>query len=225
MKILVIEDDKKIAAMLKKGLEEEFYSVDVSLHGDEGLYMAKLNTYDVIILDLMLPGMDGMEICQKLRASNNQTPIIMLTAKGTIEDKIKGLNEGANDYLGKPFSFEELIARIRVQLRKSNTTSNVLSMDDLEIDTQRRKVTRGGEVVRLSAKEYALLEYMMRNPKILLSETMIKENLSNMEDETISNIINVYIYRLRTKIDKNQKRKLIHTIRGAGYMISDDDAY
>jgi len=179
MKILVIEDDKKIAAMLKKGLEEEFYSVDVSLHGDEGLYMAKLNTYDVIILDLMLPGMDGMEICQKLRASNNQTPIIMLTAKGTIEDKIKGLNEGANDYLGKPFSFEELIARIRVQLRKSNTTSNVLSMDDLEIDTQRRKVTRGGEVVRLSAKEYALLEYMMRNPKILLSETMIKENLSN----------------------------------------------
>lgn len=222
MKILVVEDDKKIAAMLKKGLEEEFYCVDVSFHGDEGLYMAKLNLYDVIILDLMLPGIDGMEICKKLRALNNQTPIIMLTAKGTIEDKIKGLNEGANDYLGKPFSFEELIARIRVQLRKSNTVSNTLSIDDLEIDTQRRKVTRGGEILRLSAKEYALLEYMMRNPKTLLSETMIKENLSNMEDETISNIINVYIYRLRTKIDKNQNRKLIHTIRGAGYMISDD---
>lgn len=225
MKILVIEDDLKIASMLKKGLEEEFYTVDVCHQGDEGLYLAQLNHYDVILLDVMLPQMDGMEICKRLRASHNPTPIIMLTAKGMLEDKIKGLNEGANDYLVKPFSFEELLARIRVQLRNSNASSTLLRIADLEMDTQKRKVSRGVESIKLSAKEYALLEYMMRNPKKLLSETMIKENLSNMEDETMSNVINVYIYRLRTKIDKAKGQKLIHTIRGAGYMISDEDEF
>ena len=225
MKILIVEDDLKIASMLKKGLEEEFYTVDVCHQGDDGLYLAQLNHYDVILLDVMLPQMDGMEICKRLRASHNPTPIIMLTAKGMLEDKIKGLNEGANDYLVKPFSFEELLARIRVQLRNSNASSTLLKIADLEMDTQKRKVSRGAEAIKLSAKEYALLEYMMRNPKKLLSETMIKDNLSNMEDETMSNVINVYIYRLRTKIDKTKGQKLIHTIRGAGYMISDEDEF
>ena len=221
MKILLIEDDKKIINFLKKGLEEETYTVDFSLNGEEGLYLATVNDYDLILLDIMIPLKDGMEVCQSLRASNIQTPIIMLTAKDTIEDKIKGLDIGANDYLAKPFSFSELLARIRVQLRTQNSTETVLKIADLELDLLSKTATRAGDKISLTAKEFAILEFLIKNKEKVLSETIIMDSLSNLDDANISNIVNVYIYRLRNKIDKPYEQKLIKTVRGMGFKIDD----
>ena len=222
MKILIIEDDIKIINFLKKGLEEECYTVDSSTNGDEGLYLASVNEYDLILLDIMLPIKDGMEVCKSLRASNIQTPIIMLTAKDSIEDKIKGLDIGANDYLAKPFSFAELLARIRVQLRTQNNTQTKISIADLELDLLNKTATRANENIVLTEKEFALLEYLIKNRDRVLSETVINSALSSFEDSNMSNIVNVYIYRLRNKIDKNFDNKLIKTIRGIGFKISDN---
>ncbi len=222
MKILIIEDDLKIINFLKKGLEEECYIVDFSTNGDEGLYLASINTYDLILLDIMLPIKDGIEVCKSLRSSNIQTPIIMLTAKDSIEDKIKGLDIGANDYLAKPFSFVELLARIRVQLRITTTTQTKLSIADLELDLLNKTASRANQNIVLTAKEFALLEYLIKNKNRVLSETTINEALSSFEDSNISNIVNVYIYRLRNKIDKNFENKLIKTVRGIGFKISED---
>jgi DNA-binding response OmpR family regulator len=221
MKILIIEDDLKIINFLKKGLEEECYIVDSSTNGDEGLYLASVNEYDLILLDIMLPIKDGMEVCKALRASKNETPIIMLTAKDSIEDKIKGLDIGANDYLAKPFSFAELLARIRVQLRTTNSTQTKISIADLELDLLNKTAVRANENIVLTAKEFALLEYLIKNKDRVLSETTINSALSSFEDSNISNIVNVYIYRLRNKIDKNFDNKLIKTVRGIGFKISD----
>ena len=221
MKILIIEDDLKIINFLKKGLEEECYIVDSSTNGDEGLYLASVNEYDLILLDIMLPIKDGMEVCKALRASRNETPIIMLTAKDSIEDKIKGLDIGANDYLAKPFSFAELLARIRVQLRTTNSTQTKISIADLELDLLNKTAIRANENIVLTAKEFALLEYLIKNKNRVLSETTINSALSSFEDSNISNIVNVYIYRLRNKIDKNFDNKLIKTVRGIGFKISD----
>lgn len=221
MKILLIEDDKKIINFLKKGLEEETYTVDFSLNGEEGLYLATVNDYDLILLDIMIPLKDGMEVCQSLRASNIQTPIIMLTAKDTIEDKIKGLDIGANDYLAKPFSFSELLARIRVQLRTQNSTETVLKIADLELDLLSKTATRADDKISLTAKEFAILEFLIKNKEKVLSETIIMDSLSNLDDANISNIVNVYIYRLRNKIDKPYEQKLIKTVRGMGFKIDD----
>ena len=214
MKILIIEDDLKIINFLKKGLEEECYIVDSSTNGDEGLYLASVNEYDLILLDVMLPIKDGIEVCKALRASKNQTPIIMLTAKDSIEDKIKGLDIGANDYLAKPFSFAELLARIRVQLRTTNSSQTKISIADLELDLLNKTAVRANENITLTAKEFALLEYLIKNKDRVLSETTINSALSSFEDSNISNIVNVYIYRLRNKIDKNFDNKLIKTVRG-----------
>ena len=222
MKILIIEDDIKIINFLKKGLEEECYIVDSSTNGDEGLYLASVNEYDLILLDIMLPIKDGMEVCKNLRQTNNQTPIIMLTAKDSIEDKIKGLDIGANDYLAKPFSFAELLARIRVQLRTQNVAQTKISIADLELDLLNKTAIRANENIVLTAKEFALLEYLIKNKDRVLSETTINEALSSFEDSNISNIVNVYIYRLRNKIDKNFDKKLIKTIRGIGFKISEN---
>ncbi|MCT7908338.1 response regulator transcription factor [Arcobacter lacus] len=222
MKILIIEDDLKIINFLKKGLEEECYIVDFSTNGDEGLYLASINTYDLILLDIMLPIKDGIEVCKSLRSSNIQTPIIMLTAKDSIEDKIKGLDIGANDYLAKPFSFAELLARIRVQLRITTTTQTKLSIADLELNLLNKTASRANQNIVLTAKEFALLEYLIKNKNRVLSETTINEALSSFEDSNISNIVNVYIYRLRNKIDKNFENKLIKTVRGIGFKISED---
>ena len=222
MKILIIEDDLKIINFLKKGLEEECYIVDFSTNGDEGLYLASINTYDLILLDIMLPIKNGIEVCKSLRSSNIQTPIIMLTAKDSIEDKIKGLDIGANDYLAKPFSFAELLARIRVQLRITTTTQTKLSIADLELDLLNKTASRANQNIVLTAKEFALLEYLIKNKNRVLSETTINEALSSFEDSNISNIVNVYIYRLRNKIDKNFENKLIKTVRGIGFKISED---
>lgn len=223
MKILIIEDDEKIVNFLKKGLQEESYSVDYSLNGDEGIYLASVNTYDLILLDIMIPVKDGIEVCKTLREDKINTPIIMLTAKDSIEDKIKGLDMGANDYISKPFSFSELLARIRVQLRnKDNLVSTTLQIADLKLDLLKKTVTRKEDTIILTAKEFSLLEFLIRNQNKVLSETVISESLSNLDDDNLSNIINVYIYRLRNKIDKPYEKKLIKTVRGMGFKISDE---
>lgn len=221
MRILVVEDDIKIAHFIQKGLQEESYNVDVTHYGNEAIYLAEVNNYDTILLDIMIPSTNGLEVCKTLRDKGISTPIIMLTARDRIEDKVDGLDSGADDYLTKPFAFEELLARIRAQVRNKSHLSNVLNIDDLSIDTNRRDVQRGNDKITLTAKEYALLELLARNKNKTMTETIIKDNLSDMAQDTISNIINVYIYRLRNKIDKNYNTKLIHTIRGSGYMLGD----
>jgi len=223
MRVLVVEDDEKIASFIKKGLQEESYSVDVTENGYEAIYMIETNHYDIVLLDLMIHGLNGMEVCKNIRAKNIAVPIIMLTARDELKDKIKGLDSGANDYITKPFAFEELLARIRVKLRNTSTTSSTISIADLTIDTAKREVKRTGKKINLTAKEYALLEFLARNSKKLLTETIIKENISDMAEVSMSNIINVYIYRLRNKIDKDHSLKLIHTVRGLGYMLSDEN--
>jgi DNA-binding response OmpR family regulator len=217
MKILLVEDDIKISSFLQKGLKEENYIVDCSFDGEEAFYILETNSYDLIILDVMIPKIDGITLCKKLRENNIHTPIIMLTAKSSIEDKVLGLNEGANDYLTKPFSFEELLARINVQLRSGKSLNNILKLDDLEVNIETKSVKRAKETINLTSKEYVLLEYLMLNQNKLLNEDMINEALWDMDASTASNIVSVYMYRLRNKIDKNTDKKLIHTIRGMGY--------
>ncbi len=221
MRVLVVEDDEKIASFIKKGLQEESYSVDVTANGYEAIYLVETNTYDVILLDLMIQGLGGVDVCKNIRGKNISTPIIMLTARDSTKDKVDGLDSGANDYLTKPFSFEELLARIRAKLRTTSTLSSIITISNLTIDTSLREVKRGDKKINLTAKEYALLEYLARNSKKLLTEIIIKENLSDMAELSMSNIVNVYIYRLRNKIDKDYEPKLIHTLRGLGYMLSD----
>lgn len=223
MKFLIVEDDIKICDFLKKGLTEEGYSVDITHSGDEALYLVGVNKYDLILLDIMLPNVDGLSFCKIVRSKDTNIPIIILSAKDTIDDKILGLNEGANDYVSKPFSFAELLARIRVQLRQKdlNTTSTKLKLGDLEMDLLTKQVIRDGKNIKLTAKEFSLLEYMIRHKNEVLSETMIIDALSDLNESSISNIINVYIYRLRNKIDKDFDKKLIKTIRGMGFSIND----
>ncbi len=222
MRILVVEDDKKIAGFIKKGLTEEYYAVDVVYDGEMGVYQAQVNPYDLIILDIMLPKKDGIEVCGEVRNKNIITPIIMLTAKDTIEDKIEGLDEGADDYLTKPFSFEELLARVRALFRRTQKyKTKTLKVADLELDPVTRKVTRAGGNITLTGKEYALLEYLMRNKGRILTETMITEHVWDMNFDPLTNVVNVYIHHLRQKIDKDFDKKLIHTIRGAGYVMKE----
>jgi DNA-binding response OmpR family regulator len=221
MKILIVEDDLKISSFLKKGLEEEQYTVDCSFNGKDAFYLIEVNFYDIILLDIMIPDIDGIELCKKLRKQNISTPIIMLTAKSQIEDKVIGLNEGANDYLTKPFSFEELLARIKVQLRSGKSLNNIVKIADLELDRDNKTVWRAGKNIELTSKEYILLEYLMINKEKILTEEMINNALWDMDDTTASNILTVYLYRIRNKIDKNFDKKLIHTIRGRGYKMSD----
>lgn len=223
MRILVVEDDVKIAHFIQKGLQEESYNVDVTHHGDEAIYLAQINQYDIILLDVMIPGTDGLHVCKILRDKGVSTPIIMLTARDRLEDKIYGLDSGADDYLTKPFAFEELLARIRAQLRNNSQLSNFIAIADLNININRRDVMRANKKISLTTKEYALLELLARNKNKMLTETIIKDNLSDMAQDTMSNIISVYIYRLRNKIDKNFDTKLIHTVRGSGYMLSDEN--
>lgn len=223
MRILIVEDDKKVGAFLQKGLREEHYAVDVCRNGADALYIAQVNTYDVIILDVMLPGKDGFTVCREMRQNSIPTPIIMLTAKDSIEDKVIGLSEGADDYLTKPFSFEELLARIRALLRRSQDyKTKVLKAGDLEMDPLRHLVTLSGKKINLTGKEYALLEYLLRNKGRVVTQSMIIEHVWDMNYEGISNVVNVYVNHLREKIDKNAKVKLIHTIRGHGYKIDEN---
>lgn len=223
MRILIVEDDRKVGAFLQKGLREEHYAVDVCRDGEEAVEWASINSYDVIVLDIMLPKKDGFAVCRELRQKGMLTPILMLTAKDSVENKVSGLTEGADDYLTKPFSFEELLARIRALLRRTQDyKTKALKVGDLELDPIKRQATRAGKHIPLSGKEYALLEYLMRNKGRVVTESMIVEHVWDMNYEGTSNIVNVYINYLRKKIDSESEAKLIRTIRGHGYTIDEN---
>jgi DNA-binding response OmpR family regulator len=222
MKVLVIEDEHKIANLLKQGLEQERFVADVAYDGTSGFDLASSEPFDVIILDRLLPGMDGLEICKKLRKQENHTPILMLTAKGQIMDKVEGLNSGADDYLTKPFAFEELLARIKALIRRpKNTLSNILQIEDLTLNTDTYEVKRGETQIVLSSKEFALLEYLMRQQNRTLTKEQIINHVWSYEANILPNTVEVFIGYLRNKIDRpfKNKKQLINTIRGFGYKI------
>lgn len=220
MRLLVIEDDHKIAAAIKRGLSQENFAVDTEYDGESGYGAATTLPYDLIILDRMLPGMDGLKLCQKLRSQNIHTPVIMLTAKSNIRERVEGLNAGADDYLPKPFSFEELLARVRALLRRpKETQTGELQTGDLILNTLSFSVSRAGKQINLSSKEYALLEYLMRNSGRVLSKDTIIEHVWDFDSDILPNNVEVYIGYLRAKIDKPFNKPLLHTVRGFGYKI------
>lgn len=222
MRVLIVEDEKKVAAFIKKGLEEETYAVDVAYNGEDGLHMGQENQYDLIILDLMLPIINGLEVLSRLRKNKTDTPILLLTAKDSVEDKVTGLNTGADDYLTKPFAFSELLARIRVLLRRGKAeTKTVLQIKGLSLDLVSHKVKRNDEEIELTGKEYSLLEYFMRNQGKVLTRTMIAEHVWDYNFDTFTNVIDVYVNHLRKKIDKGYPEKLLHTLRGVGYIMKE----
>jgi len=217
-----VEDEKKIANFIERGLKEEHYIVDIAYDGEKGLFLAEINAYDLIILDIMLPFKDGLSICRELRSKKIATPILMLTARDRVEDKVLGLDLGADDYLAKPFEFEELLARVRALLRRKETDkSTILKIADLELDQLTHKVKRAGREISLTSKEYTLLEYLMLNANQVVTRTMISEHVWNEDFDSFTNVIDVYIKYLRNKIDKDFKRQLIHTIRGTGYTLKE----
>ena len=224
MRILVVEDEHRIANSIKKGLEQERYAVDVAYTGIDGFDLASTEDYDLVILDLMLPGMNGLEICRQLREKQIHIPILILTARDQVQDKVTGLDTGADDYLTKPFSFEELLARIRALIRRpQQNLDTVLKINDLEINTRTFKVIRAGKLIQLSSKEFSLLEFLVRHPNTILTKDQIISHVWDYESDILPNTVEVYIRNLRRKIDlpfKNQKI-LIHTIRGFGYKIGD----
>jgi heavy metal response regulator len=220
MRILIVEDEKKVAGFIKKGLEEETYAVDAAHDGEEGLHLAKEGCYDLVILDLMLPKMDGLEVLSELRKGKKDVPILLLTAKDTVEDRVTGLNKGADDYLTKPFAFSELLARVRVLLRRGKAeVKTELQIADLSLNLVSHKVNRGGGEVELTGKEYSLLEYFMRNQGKVLTRTMIAEHVWDYNFDTFTNVIDVYVNHLRKKVDKGHSKKLLHTLRGVGYIM------
>lgn len=222
MAVLVIEDETKVASFIEKGLQEEGYPVECAFDGEAGLEKALGGEYDAIILDLMLPKRDGISLLRELRARGIRTPVLILTAKGTIQDKVIGLDSGADDYLAKPFHFEELTARLRSMLRRSVVEkSTQLQVGDLVLDTISHRARRSEEEIELTAREYALLEYLMRNADRVLSRSVITQHVWNYNFDTESNLVDVYINRLRNKIELNDMPKLIHSIRGVGYVMRD----
>lgn len=221
MRILIIEDEKKVAHFIKRGLEEEHYAVDVAYDGETGLYMTEVNEYDLVVLDIMIPKIDGWEVLKKIRDKKNTVPILILTAKDSVEDIVRGLDSGCDDYLTKPFEFREFLARIRALLRRDKAEKEtLLKVGDLTLSLITHKVTRGGKEIELTSKEYALLEYFMRNPGKVLTRTMISEHVWDYHFDSETNVIDVYVNYLRKKIDKDFETKLIHTIRGVGYILS-----
>jgi two-component system copper resistance phosphate regulon response regulator CusR len=222
MRILVVEDDKKVASFLRRGLTEESYAVDVAHDGETGAHQAEAFDYDAIILDLMLPRLSGAEVLQRLRAKKPDVPVLLLTAKGSVEDRVAGLNLGADDYLVKPFAFAELSARLRALLRRGTRESTRLQIADLSVDLTTRTVTRAGRKLELSSKEFALLEFLLRNARRPVTRTMIIEHVWDLHFDSLTNVVDVYINYLRNKIDKSFSQPLIHTVRGVGYMLTDE---
>ncbi len=223
MRILVAEDHPSLAQSIAKGLREEGFVVDLTMDGSEAEYMAKASAYDCLVLDIMLPGLEGWEVLSRMRAAENRTPVLMLTALDAVSDRVKGLNLGADDYLVKPFAFEELVARIRaLTRRKHGKTSASLVIGDLEIDTIGKSVHRRGQEIQLTAKEYALLQYLAMRQGEVVSRTDIWEHLYDNEDENSSNVVDVYIGYLRNKVDKPFGTKSIQTRRGHGYVLTAD---
>ncbi len=223
MKILVVEDEKKVASFIKKGLEEEYYTVDVAYDGKEGLRLALSDEYDLIVLDLMLPFKDGISILREIRNEKISTPVLILTARSSVTDKVTGLDAGADDYLAKPFSFEEFLARVRALLRRhSNEKKNILRAGDLILDTQTHKVFRNNIEIILTPKEFAILEYLMRNKNKVVSRIKLIEHIYEYNFDPGTNIIDVYINKIRNKINLSKGEQIIKTIKGAGYLIQDD---
>jgi heavy metal response regulator len=221
-KLLVVEDEKKVASFIKRGLEEEEFQVDVAYDGEEGLHMAENNSYELILLDLMLPKMDGLAVVRSLREKDIMTPVLCLTAKDTVDDIVSGLDSGSDDYLTKPFAFAELLARVRALLRRGSQDRGAeLVFADLRLDPVTHKVWRSDKEIDLTAKEYALLEYFMRNPNQTLTRTMIAEQVWDYTFDSFTNIIDVYVNYLRKKVDRDFDLKLIHTVRGIGYVLKE----
>jgi heavy metal response regulator len=220
MRILVVEDERRLCNIIKRGLLEEGYAVDTAYDGEDGEYLAETNPYDLIILDIMLPKKDGIEICGELRLKRVNMPVLMLTAKDTVEDRVKGLDAGADDYLVKPFAFNELLARVRALLRREGLSKSPrLQVGDLVLDTLTREVWQGQRKIELTNKEYVILEYFMRHPNMVITRTMLEEHAWDYEFDSMSNLIDVYIRRLRRKIDERGQTSLIQTVRGAGYRL------
>jgi DNA-binding response OmpR family regulator len=224
MRVLLIEDDRKAARLLSKGLQEEGFVVDVAATGEGGEEQAALNEYDLVILDWLLPGRDGLTVCRALRASGNSTPIIMLTARDSVADRVSGLGTGADDYLTKPFAFDELLARIRALLRRSRSAQPaVLRVVDLTLDPVTRRVARGSLAISLTPKEYAILEALMRSVGQVVTRTRLAERVWDEASEVLDNLVDVHVSHLRKKIDRETSVPLIHTIRGVGYRLGPDE--
>jgi heavy metal response regulator len=222
MRILVVDDEKKIANFIERGLKENHYVVDVARDSENALMTAEINPYDLIILDIMLPGKDGVTVCKELRKNKVSTPVLMLTARDSTRDKVRGLDAGADDYLTKPFAFDELLARVRALLRRETKEKNtILKVGDLELNQLTREVKRQGRPIILTSKEYALLEYFMLNPNQIITRTMISEHVWEESFDSFTNVIDVYVKHLRDKVDKGFQASLIQTVRGAGYILKE----
>lgn len=223
MRFLIIEDEKRVAHFVKKGLEEESYAVDVAETGKRGLFLAETESYDLVILDILLPDIDGVEVLKQLRLKGAKIPVLMLTARKTVQDKVEALNSGADDYLTKPFAFAELVARIRALLRRGDAqlalSGSIIKIADMTIDLISRKVIRNGKNIVLTSKEFALLEYFVRNQERVLTRTMIAEHVWDYNFDTVTNLVDVHVKNLRRKIDGEFELKLIHTVRGTGYVM------
>lgn len=223
MRILVVEDEKKVASFIQRGLEGEGFSVDVAYDGESGVEMGTAESYDLILMDVMLPKMDGLEAIKALREKEVSTPVLCLTAKDTVEDIVAGLDSGSDDYLTKPFAFAELLARVRALVRRGTQERGAeITYADLRLDPVAHKVWRNNEEIDLTAKEYALLEFFMRNPETTLTRTMIAEHVWDYTFDSFTNIIDVYVNYLRKKVDRDYTKKLIHTVRGIGYVLKEE---
>jgi DNA-binding response OmpR family regulator len=223
MRVLVVEDDARIAHFVAKGLREQSYAVDVAATGDDALYQVAINSYDVVVLDVMIPAPDGFAVCKELRRAGHRMPVLMLTARDAVEDRVEGLDRGADDYLTKPFEFRELLARLRALLRRPiSLQSSTLSVADLVVDTAGQAVSRDGKTISLTAKEYALVEFLARNAGRVVGRAEIAEHVWDEAFDPFSNLIEVYVNRIRRKIDAKEAKPLLHTRRGAGYVLSPD---
>lgn len=224
MRILVVEDEKKVLSFIKRGLEEEKYVVETAMDGEDGLKLALENSFDLIVLDWMLPKKDGLTLVKELRAKKTMTPVLMLTAKDSVEDIVAGLDSGSDDYLTKPFAFAELLARVRALLRRIELDRGAeIRFADLRLDPVTHKVWRKDKEIGLTAKEYGLLEYFMRNPNQVVTRTMIADHVWDYTFDSFTNIIDVYVNYLRKKIDRGADKKLIHTVRGVGYIFKEEE--
>lgn len=223
MRILVVEDDRRISGVIKKGLTEDGFAVDAAFDGEEGHYLAESESYDLIILDIMLPRIDGLTICKELRAKNVKIPVLILTAKSAVEDRVAGLDSGADDYLAKPFAYIELRSRVHALIRRSKQEPlPVLKIANLEVDPLKHKATRAGQSIALTPKEFAVLELLLRHKDEVVTRTMIIEHVWDYNFDSMSNVVDVFVVALRRKVDKGAKIPLIHTIHGVGYKISEN---